>query len=290
VYYVQDSQINLLSGTITIGGEVDANIISSVNLTITNTGFNVNNIPHVLVDSLPSITIANTSFNVSNIPHVVVDSLPSITIANTGFNVSNIPHVVVDSLPSITIANTGFNVSNIPHVVVDSLPSITIANTGFNVSNIPHVEVDSLPSITIANTSFDIGNFPATQPVSGTVNIGTLPSVSIHCQSLDAIGTSSQLIGFRNRIRTIVLSNIAAALGFNFCYLKIYASSTATETDTPLTIIGVRSGETIVINCDLNVPYTTTAEICCRATDDFSAGSTTAPSGTITASFFIYNS
>jgi hypothetical protein len=79
-------------------------------------------------------------------------------------------------------------------------------------------------------------------------------------------------------------------LGVNFCYLKIYASSTATELDTPIANIGVKSGDTVVINCDLNVPYSFTAEICCRATDDFSTGSTTPPVGTITASFFIYNS
>ena len=257
---------------------------------------------NVDVSTLPAIAITNTGFNVDNIPHVIVDTLPAINITNTGFNVDNIPHVIVDTLPAINITNTGFNVDNIPHVIVDNaVLEVNIASqtapVSVDISSSIGLDIANLPAIAITNTSFAITNTNATaiavKPVASgfAVSItGTLPSPSIHCQSLDAISTTSQLIGFRNRIRTIIVSNIAAALGFNFCYLKIYASSTATELDTPLTIIGVRSGETIVINCDLNVPYTTTAEICCRATDDFSAGSTTAPTGTITASFFIYNS
>jgi predicted enzyme related to lactoylglutathione lyase len=79
------------------------------------------------------------------------------------------------------------------------------------VSNFPAVQavsgtvnVGTLPSITIANTSFDVGNFPATQVVSGTVDVGTLPSITIANTSFEVsnlvplpsanIRTASELI------------------------------------------------------------------------------------------------
>ena len=213
---VQDSQINLLSGTIIVGGDVDANIISSVELTITNTSFEISNIPHVIVDTLPAIAITNTGFDVNNIPHVIVDTLPAIAITNTGFNVDNIPHVIVDTLPAIAITNTGFNVDNIPHVIVDTLPAIAITNTGFNVDNIPHVIVDTLPPIAITNTSFDVSNFPASQPVSGTVDIGNYPaSVNVVNTLANSLyiqaDTSHPIYAVINTLPSIAITNT----GFN---------------------------------------------------------------------------
>ena len=190
------------------------------------------------------------------------------------------------------------------------------------------VNVGTLPSITIANTSFDVGNFPAFPAVQGVSNVlvdslfvktdpsaplevniqsssigfqvanvlanslfvqndATTPLIvkvpTIGCVSLNTIGLVSQVISTsQNTIRSISLSHVGS--GNNFCYLKLYALASATDTNIPIANIGVKSGDTIVIPCDLFVG----ANICCRATDDFSITSTTPPAGTITASFFIY--
>jgi len=275
---------------------------------------------NVVVSSLPSITIANTSFDVGNFPTSVdVSTLPSITIANTSFDVGNFPAtqtvsgtVDIGTLPSITIANTSFDVGNFP-------ATQTVAGT---------VDIGTLPSITIANTSFDVSNFPAFPAVQGVSNVladslfvktdptaplevniqsssigfqvanvlanslfvqndATTPLIikvpTIDCVSLNTIGLVSQVISTsQNTIRSISLSHVGS--GNNFCYLKLYALASATDTNIPIANIGVKSGDTIVIPCDLFVG----ANICCRATDDFSITSTTPPAGTITASFFIY--
>jgi predicted enzyme related to lactoylglutathione lyase len=258
-----------VSGTVDIG--------SSVPIAITNTSFDVGNFP-------ASQAVTGTFFQATQPVSGTVDIGSSVPIAitNTSFDVGNFP-------ASQAVTGTFFQATQPVSGTVDIGSSVPIAitNTSFDVGNFPaSVDIGSSVPIAITNTSFDavVTNIPH-------VIVDTLPaSPSIHCVSLNAISTTSQTIGYKDRIRTITVSNIGVAVGFNFCYLKIYASATATDADTPIANIGVRSGETLVINCDLNVPYTTVKEICCRATDDFSTGSTTAPTGTITASFFIYNS
>ena len=264
---VEDLQLNLnatlgpISGTVAVSNFPASQAVTGTFFQATQPVSGTVN-----VGTLPSITIANTSFDVGNFPAtqtvagtVDIGTLPSITIANTSFDVSNFPAFPAVQGVSNVLADSLF-VKTDPAAPLEV--NIQSSSIGFQVANV------------LANSLFVQND--ATTPL-----IIKVPTIG--CVSLDSINLTSQVISTsQNTIRSISLSHVGS--GSNFCYLKLYALATATSSDIPIANIGVKSGDTIVIPCDLFVG----SNICCRGTDDFSITSTTPPTGTITASFFIY--
>jgi len=258
-------EVNIASQT----APVSVDISSSIGLDIAN---------------LPPIAITNIGFEVTNIPNVVVDTLPPIAITNIGFEVTNIPNVVVDSLPPIAITNTSFDVT-----ITDSYITVPVA-IGSSIA----LDIATLPAIAITNTSFAVTNTNATaiavKPVaSGFAATITGPVTTINTTtavSRTTIDLTSHQIkaSGSGTITTMTLSSnlLAATLG-TINFVKFYNLPTATQTDTPILKVGLLSNQSLTI--DANISFTNGC--CVRASNLWADSDTTVPTENITGAFFL---
>jgi hypothetical protein len=135
---------------------------------------------------------------------------------------------------------------------------------GSNIDISGNVSVSSLPAIT--------GSVSATITTNPVI-VKEKPSYTVN---LDALNTTSQTIrSSAGCLSGLVLSHVG---GSQFAYIKIYNSSTATSSDTPLATFGIYKDITLVIDTHA---MNFSGGLCARATDLYAAGNNDAPSGSI---------
>jgi len=138
----------------------------------------------------------------------------------------------------------------------------------------------------------------STIDISGNVSVSSLPTITgsvtittnpvivkekpSYTVNLDALNTTSQLIrSSAGCLSGLVLSHVG---GSQFAYIKIYNSSTATSSDTPLATFGIYKDITLVIDTHA---MNFSGGLCVRATDLYAAGNNDPPSGSIKLVAFV---
>jgi len=156
----------------------------------------------------------------------------------------------------ITACNTG--------AVVVASGAITETNSGTINSSL--TSIDS--KITACNT--------------GAVVISSMPTTS--SINLGSLNTTSQLISATPKSLSGLY--ITHRGGTQFCFIKLYNLSSATNSDTPVATFGLYKDSVIYIDTK-NLNFTTA--ICARGTDNYIANDNTAPSGTFDIVAFVNN-
>jgi hypothetical protein len=122
--------------------------------------------------------------------------------------------------------------------------------------------------------------------ITGTVAVSTNPVIvkekPSYTVNLDALNTTSQTIrSSAGCLSGLVLSHVG---GSQFAYVKLYNSSTATSSDTPLATFGIYKDVSIVIDTHA---MNFSGGLCVRSTDLYAAGNNDPPTGSIKCVAFV---
>lgn len=110
----------------------------------------------------------------------------------------------------------------VDNVAIDALGNIDISGTTMPVSGT--VNIGTMPEVEIKNDignpvpvsgTVNVGNFPATQPVSGTVNIGTMPVVEISNDSGNPVPVSGTVTANQGTSPWVISGTVTANLPVN---------------------------------------------------------------------------
>jgi hypothetical protein len=136
------------------------------------------------------------------------------------------------------------------------------------------------PIVTTAgNLMVGISNIYTANPLhtivnSGTLSISSMPTTT--AVNLGSLNTTSQLISATPKSLSGLY--ITHRGGTQFCFIKLYNSSSATSSDTPVATFGLYKDSMIYVDTK-NLNFTTA--ICARGTDNYVANDNNAPSGTL---------
>jgi hypothetical protein len=164
--------------------------------------------------------------------------------------------------------------------------SVSLESGNNVVGSVKIKDTNGDPIVTTAgNLMVGIGNIYTANPLhtivdSGSVAISTNPVIvkekPSYTVNLDALSTSSQTIrSSAGCLSGLVLSHVG---GSQFAYVKLYNSSSATSSDTPLATFGIYKDVSIVIDTHA---MNFAGGLCARATDLYAAGNNDPPSGSI---------
>jgi hypothetical protein len=144
------------------------------------------------------------------------------------------------------------------------------------------------PIVTTAgNLMVGISNIYTANPLhtivnSGTLSISSMPTTT--AVNLGSLNTTSQLISATPKSLSGLY--ITHRGGTQFCFIKLYNSSSATSSDTPVATFGLYKDSMIYVDTK-NLNFTTA--ICARGTDNYVANDNNAPSGTLDIVAFVNN-
>lgn len=136
--------------------------------------------------------------------------------------------------------------------------------------------------------------FSTSLAVNGTMAVSSLPSIAItndplrvlskptYAVSTENCNTTSQTIrASAGTLSGIYVSHVG---GSQTCYFKLYNSSSATSSDTPVMTIPLHKDTTQYISCG-NLNFS--GGLCIRGTDLYAAGNNDPPTGVLHCTSFL---
>lgn len=230
-----------------------------------------------IVETLTSGTSITANVNLNQVGGVAfaLGSAPS---------VSSIPVVIApDNIVNVNgtvFLAYGTSVGIIGNVLCDIASGSTIGINGTVITDLASVSgsaitlgskvsASSMPVVIASDQSF--------------LTVKTKPTYSV---SIDTITNTSQTIrSSAGVLHTVIITSLNTSFPLpSLCdYVKIYNSSSATSSDTPLATFPIRYGEHLIFQADMNF----SAGLCVRATSSYASGDNSVPASTIYMTDFI---
>jgi len=259
----------------------------------------------VAVSSQPHLNYQTDNIAVATMPaitgSVVVTSQPHLNYETDNIAVATMPaitgSVVVTSQPYLNYQTDNIAVATMPaitgSVVVTSQPYLNYQTDNIAVATMPaitgSVVVTSQPYLNYQTDNIAVATQPAlafsTDKVDVTgssVIVSSMPTTT--GVNLGNLITTSQLISATPKSLSGLY--ITHRGGTQFCFIKLYNSSSATSSDTPVATFGLYKDSMIYVDTK-NLNFTTA--ICARGTDNYVANDNNAPSGTLDIVAFVNN-
>lgn len=228
------------------------------------------------IDTTYDVIVSQTDiapYTLKNIDFIL--TLPYTKLVVT--NLDAINQLQLDIIPVYTNLTYDVNIPTTVTGTVDIGNTVDVVVTNDVSCNILNV-VDVSGSVVVTSMPAITGSVSSTITTNPVI-VKEKPSYTVN---LDALDTTSQLIrSSAGCLSGICLSHVG---GSQFCYAKIYNSSTATSSDTPLATFAIYKDTTLIIDTHA---MNFSGGLCVRGTDNYGSADNTTPSGSLKMIAFV---
>lgn len=243
VYQATASNLNAtVTGTVDIGTLPTVTVTGTVDIG-TMPDVNIATLPDVNIATLPTVTVTGT-VDVGTLPDVNIATLPTVTVTGTvdigtlpSVDISTLPDINIATLPTVTVANdTAADLLALVSQPTASELNATVTGT-VDIGTMPSIDISTLPDINIATLP--------TVTVTGTVDVGTLPDVNI--ATLPTVTVTGSVTAAPNRTVTVTSDTGSAAINKSTALAANFRLSSVT-----LHASGGMANENLTISIDAN--------------------------------------